>query len=246
MKTNRVLTLLAHPDDAEILCAGTLLRLADRGWEVHIATATAGDCGTATLPPEEISRIRIGEARAAAARIGGTYHCLGLLDGKVTYDQPSLQLYFDLLREVSPTLVFSHPRRDYMMDHEVVHQLARAATFVYAARNISTRPLSPDAHVPHLYYCDPIGGTDELGHEVVPTLTVDISAVQERKLQMLACHASQREWLRHHHGMDEYLESTRAHDAHRGKRIGTAAAEAFVQHRGHAYPHNDLLAELLT
>jgi LmbE family N-acetylglucosaminyl deacetylase len=31
-------TLLAHPDDAEILCAGTLIRLADAGWEIHIAT----------------------------------------------------------------------------------------------------------------------------------------------------------------------------------------------------------------
>ena len=37
-----VLTVLAHPDDAEILCGGTLVRLAKAGWEVHIATMTAG------------------------------------------------------------------------------------------------------------------------------------------------------------------------------------------------------------
>ena len=42
------LTFLAHPDDAEILCAGTLIRLADAGWEIHVATATPGDCGTMT------------------------------------------------------------------------------------------------------------------------------------------------------------------------------------------------------
>ena len=40
------LTFLAHPDDAEILCAGTLIRLKEAGWEIHIATATPGDCGT--------------------------------------------------------------------------------------------------------------------------------------------------------------------------------------------------------
>ena len=59
---------------------------------------------------------------------------------------------------------------------------------------------------------------------------------------MLACHASQREWLRAHHGMDEYLEAVKRHDAARGSCSGVAYAEAFVQHRGHAYPHDDLLA----
>ena len=43
-----VLAFMAHPDDAEFLCTGTLIRLADAGWEVHIATATPGDCGTTT------------------------------------------------------------------------------------------------------------------------------------------------------------------------------------------------------
>jgi len=45
--TRRVaLTLLAHPDDAEILCGGTLIRLREIGYEVHIATMTPGDCGS--------------------------------------------------------------------------------------------------------------------------------------------------------------------------------------------------------
>ena len=38
-----VLALMAHPDDAEMCCGGTLIRLADAGCEVHIATATPGD-----------------------------------------------------------------------------------------------------------------------------------------------------------------------------------------------------------
>ena len=47
-----------------------------------------------------------------------------------------------------------------------------------------------------------------------------------------------------HHGMDEYIESMKRQAAFRGREAGAAAAEAFVQHRGHAYPRNDLLAEL--
>ena len=58
----------------------------------------------------------------------------------------------------------------------------------------------------------------------------------DTKAAMLACHASQREWLAAHHGMDEYIEAMKRHGRHRGGQAGVAYAEAFVQHRGHAYP----------
>ena len=48
------LALMAHPDDAELLCAGTLIRLRSLGWEIHVATMTAGDCGTTTLSAQQI------------------------------------------------------------------------------------------------------------------------------------------------------------------------------------------------
>jgi LmbE family N-acetylglucosaminyl deacetylase len=238
------LSFLAHPDDAEILCAGTLIRLAQAGWEVHIATATPGDCGTMTASRWEISAIRTAEAKRAAAIIGATYHCLDERDGLVVYDKPAVQKAVDLFRRVSPALVFTHAQDDYMMDHVEVSKLARAASFLFGAPNISAFPLKEGSKIPHLYYCDPVEGIDSLGRAVVPTTLVDVSDVHAKKLEMLSCHASQREWLRAHHGMDEYLEAVRRHDAARGKLMGKAFAEGFVQHRGHAYPANDLLLEL--
>jgi len=80
--TRTVLSFMAHPDDAEILCGGTLIRLAEAGWTVHIATLTPGDCGTMTDDTWQISATRTGEA-AAAAVIGGIYHCLDERDGFV-------------------------------------------------------------------------------------------------------------------------------------------------------------------
>jgi hypothetical protein len=62
---------------------------------------------------------------------------------------------------------------------------------------------------------------------------------------MLACHASQRDWLRSHHGMDEYIDAMHRFSAERGKEIGVTFAESFVQHRGHPFPQNDLLTEIL-
>jgi LmbE family N-acetylglucosaminyl deacetylase len=63
------LTLLAHPDDAEFLCAGTLIRLADLGWTIHIASMTAGDLGTMTETPWAISARRTGEGARAAVKM---------------------------------------------------------------------------------------------------------------------------------------------------------------------------------
>ena len=239
------LSFLAHPDDAEILCAGTLIRLAALGWEIHIATATPGDCGTMTHSRWEISAIRTAEARRAAALIGAAYHCLDERDGLVCYTPSTIQKAVDLFRQIAPSLVFAHAQDDYMMDHVEASRLARAASFVYGAPNISAHPLRDGSAIPHLYYCDPIEGIDSLGRQINPTTLIDVSPVHVKKMEMLACHASQREWLRAHHGMDEYLDSARRHDASRGLLLGVPCAEAFVQHRGHAYPNDDLLISIL-
>jgi len=239
------LAFLAHPDDAEFLCAGTLCRLAETGWEIHIATATPGDCGTATESRWDISSIRTREAAAAASLIGAAYHCLDERDGFVVYDKCALRKTYDLFRRVAPSLAFTHAPKDYMIDHEQVSLLARAGSFLYAGPNVSELPVRRGSCIPYLYYCDPVEALDPLGNPVVPTTVIDITAQLDRKTAMLACHKSQRDWLRAHHGIDEYLESMRRHADLRGRLRGVAAAEAFVQHRGHAYPKNDLLNELL-
>jgi LmbE family N-acetylglucosaminyl deacetylase len=212
---------------------------------VHIASATAGDCGTTVYNRWQISAIRTGENEKAAALMGATYHCLGEDDLFVVFDKPTIRKTMDLFRRIAPSLVFTHAAKDYMMDHEIVSMLARSASFGYGAPNSSLIPRDPNSGVPHLYYCDPPEGRDPLGNTITPTTIVDVSKEMEMKTAMLACHASQREWLRAHHGTDEYLDSMRHWSAERGKLIGTAAAEAFVQHRGHSYPRNDVLAELL-
>ena len=240
------LSFLAHPDDAEFLCAGTLIRLRELGWTVHIASATAGDCGTTVYDRWQISAMRTAEGAKAAALIGATYHSLGEPDLYVAYDKPTLHKTIDLFRRIAPSLVFTHAAKDYMMDHEIVSMLARAASFGYAAPNATMLPLLAGSAVPHLYYCDPIEGIDPLGNPVAPTTVIDISAQMPAKTAMLACHVSQREWLRAHHGTDEYLDSMRNWSTQRGKLLGVEAAEAFVQHRGHAYPRNDVLGECLT
>jgi LmbE family N-acetylglucosaminyl deacetylase len=242
------LSILAHPDDAEFLCAGTLIRLTrEHGWQIHIASMTPGDCGSAELPPEEIGRLRREEGQRAAALIGAVYHCLEERDLSIFYDARTLEKVTRLFRQVRPRVVFTHSPADYMLDHEMTSTLARAAAFAAPIPNFQhqaghPRPLE---HIPHLYYCDPIEGKDPLGREVTPGFCVDISGAIETKAAMLAAHASQREWLLKHHGMDQYLEAMRDWGARRGRSWGKAFAEGFRQHLGHSYPQDNLLEQLL-
>src|ERR671928_1467374 len=153
-----VLSVLAHPDDAEFLCAGTLIRLVqERGWEVHIASLTPGDCGSAELPPEEISRVRRAEGAAAAGVLGATYHCLEERDLLISYNERALEKVTRLFRQVRPRVVLTHSPADYMLDHEVTSTVVRAATFAAPIPNfLAGRGLGePLGRVPHLYYCDP-------------------------------------------------------------------------------------------
>jgi len=86
-----VLSVLAHPDDAEFLCAGALIRLRrEHGWKVHIASMTPGDCGSADRPPDEIAAVRRAEGARAAGLIGATYHCVEERDLRIFYAEGPL------------------------------------------------------------------------------------------------------------------------------------------------------------
>lgn len=241
-----VLSLLAHPDDAEILCAGTLAHLAARGWRCHIATFTPGDCGSAELDRSSIAKIRRKEAFDSARLIGADYTCLEENDLQLFYAPKPLRKVVSLLRRVRPTLVFAHSPSDYMADHEMASLLVRAGCFNAAVPNLFPRTGAPPLdHIPALYYCDPLDGVDPLGKAVSPAQVVNISSTLDLKEKMLACHASQRDWLARQHGMDQYLVAMREFASSRGRLAGLQAGEGFRPHLGHGYPQDNLLAKAL-
>src|SRR5881398_1311883 len=102
-----------------------------------------------THSADEISTIRSREAQEAASTIGATWHTLDEKDGKVCYDKPTLDKAYALFRRLAPSLVFTHARNDYMMDHEIVSLIARAVSFLYPAPNVSAEPLRASCGVPY-------------------------------------------------------------------------------------------------
>ena len=244
----RILAIHAHPDDIELQCAGTLIRLKQKGCEIALATMTPGDCGSAELSPEEISQVRRMEALRAAELLGSEYTCLEFRDLQIVVDNESRRKVTEIVRRTRPDIVITAPPIDYMSDHEMTSRLVRDACFNASCPNYVTHqwdPAEPTTKIPHLYYVDAIQGIDYYGRPLPTDFIVDISATLEKKLEMLACHESQRAWLRRQHGLDEYLDGCRRWSAARGKEIQAEYGEAFTQHRGHPYPHDNLLVELL-
>lgn len=238
------LSLMAHPDDAEFLCAGTMALLHARGWEIHIATMSPGDKGTAVYSAEEISAIRRKEGAAAAAMLDGTFHCCESRDIFISYDRESILRASALVRRVHPSLVFTTSPSDYMVDHDMASKLAQTACFTCGLTNLEVDEPAFEP-IPWLYYADPVDLKDKFGTRIVPGMWVDVSEVVETKTKMLQCHASQRDWLLHHHGADAYTNALLTNAAKRGNEVGFAYAEGFRQHLGHAYPQENLLKEIL-
>ncbi len=245
----RIFAIHAHPDDVEFQCAGTLARLKQAGCHVTIATMTAGDCGSAELGPAEISKVRRGEARGAADLLSAEYICLEFHDLGIVHDNDGRRRVTEAVRRARPDIVLTAPPVDYMSDHEMTSRLVRDACFAASVPNYATQqwePAAPLAKIPYLYYVDSIGGIDPLGKTIEPEFIIDVTATFDTKLKMLACHASQRNWLLKQHGIDEYLESCKTWSAKRGSAIGVQYGEAFTQHKGHPYPHDNLLLTLLS
>lgn len=213
--------IAAHPDDIEFLMAGTLIRLADAGYEIHYLNVANGCCGSADHDRETIIRMRREEAKQAAESIGATFHESLCNDIEVFYERETLARLTSIVREVKPEIVLTHSPVDYMEDHTNTCRLAVTATF---CRGMPNFPVNPPrdavSQTVTLYHAQPYSNRDPLGNVVRPDLFVDVSDVIENKVAMLACHKSQKDWLDESQGHDSYLNTLRNLDAEVGHMSG--------------------------
>ncbi len=245
---SRILSIHAHPDDAEILAGGTLAMLAADGHDVTIVTMTPGDCGTTEMSGEEIAEVRRGEAATAAKLIGATYICAEFRDMAVFNDDPSRRRVVEWIRRLRPDLVVTASPVDYHADHEATSILVRDSCFTASAPNYATgaeQPAEALPAIPHLYFMDSIEGRDRDGRPQSPDFFVNIEVTFETKRLMLAQHASQRNWLKRQHGIDDYIETMEKWTRSRGVEAGVAFAEGFRRYPGHPYPQTPLLEDMV-
>jgi len=178
-----ILCITAHPDDVEISCAGTVLRHVAAGRRVGLVELTAGELGTRGTP-----EIRAQEAEAARKVLGAEFrYGLGLPDGFVRADEPSLRKVVAAIRRHAPRVVITNAVRDRHPDHGRAAALVAEASFLSGLRRIITthegreQPVWRPVSVLHCVQ----------DRWIDPHLVVDVSAFWDRKRQALACFKSQ-------------------------------------------------------
>ena len=249
MPPNNVFAVAAHPDDIEFLMSGTLIHLAERGYEVHYMNIANGCCGTTEYDAETIAKIRREEARSAAESIGAHFHESVCADLEIMYDKPTLARISAIVRDVNPKIILTHSPTDYMEDHTNTCRLAVTAAFARGMPNYITEPprQSVEASVT-VYHAQPYSHHDALGNVVRPDFWVDVSALSEKKVEMLTKHASQKKWLDKSQGLDSYLQTLRDLDRQAGRMSGRFEfAEGWRRHLhlGFCGPHDDPLRDAL-
>lgn len=246
------LAIGCHPDDIEFMMGGTCLLLRDRGVELHYMNIANGSCGTEVYDKEEIIRIRRKESIGAAAYAGAIYHESIVDDLAVFYTQDLISQVAAVIREVKPDIVLTLSLQDYMEDHMNTARIAVTALFVRTMRNYATTPPRPPIlKDTALYHALPYGLTDMVRRPILPDFYVDVTSVIDRKVEFLAHHASQKQWLDRSQGLDSYLTAMKEMTRKVGLLSGRFEyAEGWRQHShlGYAavdiHPLQDVLGSL--
>jgi len=179
-----VLAIMAHPDDVELTCGGTLLASAALGRRTGICDLTAGETGT-----RGTVAIRAAEAQQAAQLLGvSVRENLHLPDAHLVNTPEARAVVIRAIRRHRPTIVITHARQGRHPDHIASAQLVRDACFLAGLKNLVTDipPFRPRKVIHAMSFReDPI----------TPSFVVDISGMFEQKLAAIACYTSQFDGL---------------------------------------------------
>lgn len=178
-----LLAIMAHPDDAELLCGGTLARAADSGYRVGVLDLTRGESGTWGS-----SEGRAREADAAAAILGLSVRAnAGLADSALVNTPESRTIVAAHLRTLRPRTVILHwPDHGRHPDHRVASQLAYDACFIAGLRRarVDGVPHRPQKILHAMSYRE---------EAVKPSFVVDITEQIDRKLDAIFAFGTQFE-----------------------------------------------------
>lgn len=206
MKT--AIAIAAHPDDIELMMAGTLLLLKEAGYEIQYLNLSGGNCGSLEYDADTTREIRLEESRKAAEILGAHFHSPFCNDLEIFYELQTLRKLAAIIRAVKPNIVLTHSPEDYMEDHTNTCRLAVTATFARGMPNFQSMPAKPtDTYDCTLYHALPHTLQDPLRRQLIPGSFVNTTSVYETKLEALKAHQSQQSWLDVSQKMNSYLQT---------------------------------------
>ena len=175
-----VLAVVAHPDDAELLCGGSLLRSAEAGERTGVLDLTRGETGSRGTP-----ELRAREAERASEILGLAIRVnAGLPDSRLQNTPETRAVVAEYLRELRPRVVITHWTRGRHPDHRAAAELAYDASYLAGLKNLDApgEPFRPFKVVHALSFRE---------DAEKPTFVVDITDQMDRKLEAIGAYGSQ-------------------------------------------------------
>ncbi|HLI30277.1 MAG TPA: bacillithiol biosynthesis deacetylase BshB1 [Terriglobia bacterium] len=174
-----LLSIAAHPDDTELTCGGTIIKMAQAGYRVGLLDLTAGESGT-----RGSREIRARES-ARAARVMGLAHRenLGLPDAGLEHRRDYKLKIAAKIRELRPHTVILPYWEGRHPDHYTAGQIGYEACFLagLAKAPLKGKPFRPHKIIYASMYVPSLR----------PTFVVDITGQFEEKLKAILCYTSQ-------------------------------------------------------
>jgi len=215
-----VLTIAAHPDDIELTCSGTLIKMVDKGYSVGILDLTQGEMGT-----RGTSEIRAQEAEAARVVLGERFReRLNFGDSRLTTSIENRFALAEQIRAARPKTVILPYWEGRHPDHYTAATLGYEASY---AAGLKQLPVSGQPHRPKkVLYAS-------MYWEVKPSFLVDITPQWERKLAAINCFASQfagdlRDITELYPAWSKLIDRITTQCKYFGHLMGVAFAEPFV------------------
>lgn len=224
---DRVLCVVAHPDDLEFGAAAAVARWTSQGRTVGYAMVTSGEAGIDAVPPEECRPLREAE-QVASARVVGVEHVefLGQRDGVLEYGVQLRSVIAAAVRRFRPDVVVTGNFRDTWGGANLnqADHIAVGRAVLDAVRDAGNRWVFPEQLTGDL---EPWGGVGAVLSFGSPRAThgVDVTETFDLGVESLAAHAAYIEGLGwEHFDPREFLEGT---SRPTGQRLGTTFGAAF-------------------
>ena len=178
-----VLAFGAHPDDVELACSGTLVKMKKQGKSVGIIDLTKGELGTRGTP-----QTRESEAEESSKILDlDVRENLDLGDGWFTIDKPTLLKVIHVIRKYRPSIVFANAINDRHTDHPKGAEPVKQAAFLAGLSKIETY----DNGIPQENW-----RPSNLFHyiqfyHIQPDFVIDITKEFETKMQSIRAYKTQ-------------------------------------------------------
>lgn len=193
-----VLVIVAHPDDIEAHCAGTIARLVERGESISYVLVTSGNRGSVdpAVTAGEIAARREAEQRDAARTIGvDRLRFLRYDDSDLLFQLPALREHLTaIIREERPRTIITHDpypgngSRDSCAiypDHTALGLMTFQAAYLCGPGPLFYPEQVRAGRLPHRVEMLYLIMSDQ------PDVFVDVEAVWEQRMTALRQHASQ-------------------------------------------------------